>query len=945
MQVQRESFLFMMTRAVIVWAIIALTCITAWAQEVGSVTGLVVDAETGEPMLGVSVMLEGTTMGAATDLDGNYRIQNVPPGTYTLVSNYIGYAKVNVTGVIVDGGKLTTMNMQMRSEALEIGEVVIEARMMNNTEASLLSIQKKSPSLSDGISAEQIKRSPDSDAADAVKRVTGITVVGDKYVFVRGMGERYNNTRLNGTTIASPEPLKRTVPFDIISANLLDNIVVSKTATPDQPGDFGGGSVQLATKEFPEKLTFQVSTTSSYNDQTSFRDFNTYHGGNQDWMGVDDDSRAIPARVMELTADPAWQTNTTLQRELAKEFSNIWEPRGISTPLNASRNVAIGNQSTILGKPLGYLLSLTYANSYSRRDDRQFAYTARTDSIEGTVIVPYEDYNVNHSTRSVNWGGILDLNTKLSPLHKLSLKSMYNRGADDEVRITEGYGGDGELFRNYRLSWTERSLLTSQLKGSHELTSVLNSRLEWTGSLSKATYDQPDRRDVAYIFDDAENAWLFWASTTSGYRRFAEMDDDVLEGQLDWTFPLPFVKQESSKLKFGGLARQMDRQFPTRKFQMSYDREAGTEAMDFALPPEVIYSPESIEKYFALSEITSTLDSYEATMDVTAGYAMADVLFAKRWRAIGGVRVEKTDQYFRTFPYPGSAAQAYDDGGPKHTDWLPSLNLTYKVNDQVNLRAAASKTIANPDYAEIVPTEDNDYFEGGAKRGNPDLKYTRITNGDLRAEYYPSPGENLSVGVFIKQIKDPIEHILVPNGASVILRPDNLVDATNIGGEIEFRKGLGFLPGSVSDWSQYFSVIGNLTLVSSEVELDGEPYSVENPQSALTSAKRPMMGQSDYVINATLAFDQPVWGSSVRLLFNTFGERISRVGGYGIPDTYEQPFSKLDLSYNQRLSAYWSVKFQAINILNPEVKYLTGQEPLTSYKLGRTIAAGITYSI
>ena len=218
-------------------------------------------------------------------------------------------------------------------------------------------------------------------------------------------------------------------------------------------------------------------------------------------------------------------------------------------------------------------------------------------------------------------------------------------------------------------------------------------------------------------------------------------------------------------------------------------------------------------------------------------------------------------------------------------------------------------------------------------------------NGDLRAELYPSPGENLSVGLFVKEIKDPIEHILVPNGASVILRPDNLVDATNIGGEIEFRKSFDFLAGRVGDWSQYFSVIGNVTLISSEVKLKGQAYSIENPQGALTSSKRPMMGQSDYVINGTVAFDQPRWGTSVRLLFNTFGERISRVGGYGIPDTYEQPFARLDLAYNQRLSAYWSVKFQAVNILNPEVKYLTGQEPLATYKLGRTIAAGITYSL
>ena len=800
--------------------VICLLAAASWgfAQETGVVEGTAVDAETGESMFGVALMLEGTTLGSTSDLDGKYHIANIPVGNYTLVANYIGYSKISITGVVVASDKPTAINVQMKSAAIEIGEVVIEAREVSNTEASLLSIQKRAPSLSDGISAEQIKKSPDSDAAAAVKRVTGITVVGDKYVFVRGMGERYNNTRLNGTTIASPEPLKRTVPFDIISANLLDNIVVSKTATPDQPGDFAGGSVQLTTKEFPEHLTFQVSTTSSYNDQTSLKGFNSYQGGNSDWLAIDDGSRAIPDQVLNQTADPSWQTNTPLRRELAKEFSNIWEPRGISAPLNASRNLSVGNQATVLGKPLGYLLSMAYEDAYTRRDEQQFAYSAR-DSAGTTLIVPYEDFSIDRSTRSVSWGGILDLNMKLSPIHKLSLKTLYTRGSDDEVRITQGFDGEQRYLRNYRLSWTERSLLTSQLKGSHELAPIMNSRFEWTASLSQASYDQPDRRDVAYLYDDAQNAWQLWTSTTSGYRRFAKMDDDVIEGQADWTIPLKLLGDPSSKLKAGTLVRHMDRQFPTRKFQIRYERETGTEAMNSTLPPEVIYAPESIDQYFVLAEISTTLDSYEANMNVAAGYLMTDLLLGRKWRAVGGVRVESTDQHFRTFPYPGSTADDQLEGGPKHTDVLPSLNLTYKLSDRVNLRAAGSMTIANPDYAEIVPTQDDDYFEGGSKEGNPNIKHTRILNGDLRAELYPAPGENLSAGLFVKQLKDPIEHVLIPSGANVVLRPENLVDATNIGGELEFRKSLEFLRERVGNWSQYFSVIGNLTLISSEVKL------------------------------------------------------------------------------------------------------------------------------
>ncbi|RPH93319.1 TonB-dependent receptor, partial [candidate division KSB1 bacterium] len=330
----------------------------------GSLNGLIVEAETGEPLIGVNVMLQGTSLGAASDLDGRFQVRNIPAGTYDVAATAIGYAKLTVSHVVISGGKSETLNLQLTAEAVNMREVVIEATQVNNTEASLLSIQKKAPAVSDGISAEQIKKSSDADASGAVKRVTGVTIVGDKYVYVRGMGERYNNTRLNGAAIASPEPLKRTVPFDIIPANLLDNVIVSKTATPDQPGDFAGGSVQLNTREFPEKLIFSASANSSYNTQTSLKSFNSYPGGNKDWLGLDDGGRGIPGYV----SDGNWLGNAERERQAAQSFGNYaFGPVKSSAPLNGSRSISFGNQSQILGRPLGYLLSLNYSSSYSRR--------------------------------------------------------------------------------------------------------------------------------------------------------------------------------------------------------------------------------------------------------------------------------------------------------------------------------------------------------------------------------------------------------------------------------------------------------------------------------------------------------------------------------------------------------------------------------------------------
>lgn len=926
--------------------LLLFAAIPSFAQTGGIVEGLIVDAETGEAMIGVSVMIQGTTMGAASDLDGRFRVMNIPVGKYLLAATAIGYARVTIQDVIVDDGKVTTLNFQMKSDAVELGEVVIEAKMVNNTEASLLSLQKRASAVSDGISAEQIKKSPDSDAADAVKRVTGVTVVGDKYVFVRGMGERYNNTRLNGATIASPEPLKRVVPFDILPANLLDNIVVHKTFTPDQPGDFAGGSVQLNTKEFPEKLTFSASSTLGYNDQSSLEEFMTYRGGNKDWLGIDD-ARCIPDEVNRATQDPLWQTNGGLQKTLSKAFSNTWEPRPSWAPFNGSRSFSLGNQIPVAGKPLGYLLSFSHSGSYSRRTERQYGYTAASDTAAGTTeLLQYQDLSVDRSAKSVNWGGILDLNYRLSDRHKIGLKSLYTRSADDEARIIDGVTKEDRLYRNYRLTWTDRSVSQSQLRAAHELPRLLDSRLEWSAVYSRATYNQPDRRDLHFTRVQADEPWQWLLNSDNGFRRFGEMDDDVYEVTLDWSMPMKPFGAKSSRLKLGGLYRTMDRKFDTRKFYNEFVNNPDRPLPDLSLPPELLLSDNYIDTFFVLKEITRTLDSYEADMTVGAGYMMTDLSLHRDWRMVGGIRIENTNQHFETYPYPGSVTEEFAEGGPKHTDIMPSVSVTYKVNENLNLRAAGSMTIANPDYAELVPTEDDDYFEGATKYGNPDLKHTKIFNADLRAEHYPTPGENVSLGLFYKSLQDPIEMVLIPSGATERLQPQNLVDAYNIGAEFEFRKSLAMLSSRVGDWASYFSVIGNLTLISSNVVLKDDPYDPRDGTTGLlTNDERPLMGQSEYVINTAIAFEHPGWGNSARLLFNTFGKRISQVGGYGLPDTYEQPFDKIDIACSQRLGIRWTAKFQATNLLNSEVKYQTGDKPFTSYKVGRTFSLGLSYTI
>ncbi|RPH93616.1 TonB-dependent receptor, partial [candidate division KSB1 bacterium] len=550
-----------------------------------------------------------------------------------------------------------------------------------------------------------------------------------------------------------------------------------------------------------------------------------------------------------------------------------------------------------------------------------------------------QDLQVDRSVHSVGWGGILDLNLRLEANHKLSLKSLYTRSADDEARVANGTI-ETITYRNYRLTWTERSLLTSQMKGAHDLPELWGSRIEWTGAYSRGGYDQPDRRDLSYVLDQGSEIYQVLFYGASGIRRYAKMRDDVYEGMLDWTLPLDMLKAPSSRIKFGAAYRSLDRAFPTNIFYFMDVTDPDLPQMDRSLPPEAIFSEESVRRNFRLDIQRNNLDSYNADMTAAAAYAMGDMLLGNRWRVIGGVRVEDTDQHYETFPYLGSTSAEISKGGPKHTDILPSLNVTYKAGEKLNIRAAASMTIANPDYAEIVPTTDAEFIQGRERQGNPEIKHSKITNLDLRSDYYPSVGENLSFGMFYKDIRDPIEWVLTNGGSAQLTTiPENFARAHNLGVELEFRKSLAMLVPRVGNWISCFSLIGNVSLVSSRVDLTGEG------QYVLTNEHRPLIEQSPYVVNGTLAFDQPKWGSSVRLMYNTFGKRISAVGALGLDDTYEMPFDKLDLTCMQKLDSHWLVKVQGTNLLNSSVEYQSRGYIIQKYKLGRTLSMGFSYTL
>ena len=916
---------------------LAFTGISIHAQDMGKIQGVVVDAETGEPLIGANVVIKDETgvpiYGTSTDLDGRFAL-TAPTGTHNVEFSYISYATKTVTGVELKTDAPTSLNISLPPEAMQADEIVVTARAVQDSEVSMLGIQQKAPVVTDGISAELMSRAASSDAGDALKRVTGITIV-DKFVYVRGLGERYSNTQVNGADIPSPEPNKRVVPMDIFPAGLLENIQVSKTFSPDQPGDFSGGSVQIKTRDFPSEFTLSVSTSAGYHSQTSFKDIQTYDGGSRDFFGIDDGTRALPDMIKTQAADQPVRKSGRFTPEIGfsseeiqqfgQAFTNVWQPKTETAPVNQGYSISIGNAIGGSERELGYVFSFTYDNSFNNRSENWNSFRITADPSGEQVLTPFTSYEVNSTTNNILWGLLFNSSLRLSPLHKISLKTLFNRNTDNEARTYTGYNSDrGTNLRDFRLRFVERGIFTGQLSGEHH---IFNSNIDWLYSLSKATRDEPDNREVLY--EDRNGSWTFFDITQSGSRFFFDLVDNAQSGKLDWTIPFTGFNSLSSKIKLGGKTLSKDRTFDARRFR--FEQSSGIRRhVDLTLDPEEIFISDNIAPgRFELRETTRNVDNYSASQTTRAAYAMTDLQFSGQWRFVGGLRVEQSKQELTSFD-PFSTTVDPIEVTLDNTDILPGLNLVYKLNDRTNFRTAYSRTLARPDFRELAPFEFTDFIGGRAVSGNPELQRSSIDNFDFRFEMFPRLGELVAISAFYKKFHDPIEQIIRPT-AQLSVTFQNAKAATNYGIEFEFRRRLDILSPSLEP----LSINTNVTLVKSQIEI--------NPDIGVqTSNERALQGQSPYAVNVTLSYDKPDQDFQANLLYNVFGRRISEVGAQGLPDVFEQPRHQLDFNMKKKFG-HFAFKVSTKNLLDSKVLFKQKEGIFREYKIGRSLSLGISY--
>lgn len=950
----------------------------AAAQETGAIAGTIVDDENGETLIGASAVVVGTTTGSAADLDGRYEITGLEPGTYDVRFSYTGFQAQTVEGVEVTVGETTTVDATLSSESVGLDEVTVTAEAARNSEAGLLKSRQKASGVSDAISAETISQSGSSNAADAMEKVTGASVRDGKYVTVRGLGGRYSNTTLNGVELPSSDPEQKAVQFDLFSADLLDNIVTLKTFTPDRPGNFSGGLVDIGTKSFPGDLNVTVSSSVSFSPQVQFSDdFLTYPGGEWDWLAFDDGSRDIPSILRGVSPgtipdSPAQADNPGNPQEAAlandldrfsRSFNGTMAPTRSTAPIDQSYSLSLGNQADLFGRSLGYVMSLSYSRSssfYENGETGRYVFRGQdADDLQGRIVL-----DDSKGSTEVNIGGLANFAYKITPSNEVTLNALYSRSGTSEARLQQGrwfelgLNDENSTLFNRTLEYTQRDLYSFQLQGEHFLPGLLNSTIEWDGAYAQTQQNQPDLRFFAStrVVRPAQGDTVY-SGSSSGFqdpsRLYRDLDETRASGSADVTIPFNFLPGGRGNLKFGGLYSQTDRDFGERFFSFNGPEFAsgirfdGDENAYFSEANRGIVGTDSRGDYIyglSVDDQTNPNNNYTGELNVAAGYLMAEVPITKSLRAIGGVRLETTDL---------SVVSQDSSGAINTTDLLPSLNLVYEIGENMNIRVASTRTLARPTFREIAPFSSFEYILGELFNGNPALERTLITNADVRWEWFTRPGEILAVSGFYKHLENPIERTIL--GTNRQIKYVNVPSAQIFGAEFEARTQLDYFGNAF----RHFSVGGNLSLVQSSIDIpcevegsDGEcqrgELAVRRTIDPDAESTRELQGQSPYLINLNLSYENPDSGTSVGLFFDVFGERLSSVSVGGTSDVYEQPRPGLDLTISQSFMGAWSVKAKAKNMLGSSYeevyKFNDREFVFQQYELGRSFSLGLTYT-
>jgi TonB-dependent receptor len=894
--------------------------------QAGSISGVVKDKNNNNPLESAKVMLMGVNKMAIVDAAGAFSFPSVEQGTYVMEVRFMGYLSQKVENITVKAGQNTVVNFDMDNATKNEKDVKVIFQTKPKGDAEITKMQLNQGGLVDGINKSTFIKTPDARVSDVFKRISGASVQDNKFVVVRGLSDRYNFALINGASLPSTESDRKAFAFDIFPSNMLENLFVMKSATPELPGEFAGGVIDIKTLEPRDEAFQNIQIGGAYNSITTFNNFKTYASGNSDIFGLGSNTRQIPEGLPS-TAEFNGLTSSQ-KAEYAKKIPNSWGTSNMTALPNLSLQYSIGNMFKLKNKQkFGYVFAYSYTNNFqfnyvTRREFEETASSAKPSTINELRDSAY--------TQSVLNTGMLNLKYQLNPKNDIQLKTMYSISADDKVNIRNGKRNmdisEPYNEKSTNIWYTQNNLLTSQLIGNHTIKDKI--KLSWNTGISDISRQIPFLRRTVYQQTDTTQPYFAViqpndiSTLGAGNMFWSNLDERIYSGRYDASYQLG---NEDSKnyLKAGGMHQYRTRSFEARNLGFSKLDPSGS-SNNFKdslllLPEDQIFSAENLgvmadgQGGFKLEEGTNVDDSYQASSFLNAGYAMIDARLLSKLRIVAGARLESYNQQFNYIEFGSNAEKNLDT---TVVDILPSINLTYSFTKRFQFRASASRTLSRPEFRELAPFTFYNFLNDNLTSGDPKLQRALINNYDARLEYFPGEGQVISVSGFYKDFQNPIELILrTGTSGTPELYYRNVGAVQSYGAEVEYRMKLDFLSKDTSSFWKNFTFYTNASLIKSQVDLSDVSGQEEYPNSS-----RPMQGQSPFIINAGLFYSNEN-ALNVSLSYNLVGQRIAIAGSVQEPSVWENGRNVLDFQISKTFKDKYEVKLNVKDALAQDLVF------------------------
>lgn len=879
--------------------------ITSWAQK-GAIEGVVYDRLRNETLVGANVIIENTTTGTITDFDGHFILPNLNPGHYNILVSFISYQPVILQNIIVEANKSTTIKVDLEEITTAIEGVTVTATRKTNTEVAMISTIKASLTVTSGISAQQITRSQDRDASEVIRRVPGVSIIDDRFVVVRGLNQRYNNAWVNNASTPSSEADQKAFSFDVIPSAMIDNMVIYKSPSPELPADFTGGFIKIFTKNMPDEDFFSIGYATGFNTSTNYNNFQLITKGKTDWLGIDDGTRNLPSSFpSSLKGLPSSKLAS-----LGQSLNTYWAPQNIQAVPDQKINISFGKKWQKGNKRLGNITSITYSNSFESEDIIHKEFQVQ---LEPGIMPPINhNYIDSNFTRKVKIGLLHNWSFFTGKGSKIEFRNLFNLIGKSNTVIRNGFNGhEGYTIRSYQDNFQSRITYSSQLGGEHRWGENQMNKIDWVAGYSFSYKNEPDLKQLRTTLQDEPliphyNEYFAAVGITPSVSDAGRLYMKLIEhtGSLGVNYERKIkIRNWEPTIKSGAYGEFRSRSFDARILGFSKNASY-TESV--WLPITKIFSAENINTSpdgFLLRESTSKSDSYNVTSELGSAYVAVSTSITKKLSFYGGARVELVNLTLDSYDRYGRPVQVKD----KSIDVFPSANLTYNFNEKNLIRLAAGLSVNRPEYREIAPFYFYSFADEAEYVGNTNLKNCHVSNFDFRWELYPSASETFSIGLFYKRFDGPIELVFKPAGARPLFTYNNAEGAYSFGSEIDLRKSLQAIP-ALKD----FFVVLNAAYIHSRVTF---------PKGSIFR-DRSMQGQSPYVINAGLFYQNEKQKLSISIQYNIIGDRILAVGipfqneEQDIPDYYEKHQHLVDITISKEFGKRIEVKAGVKNLLN-----------------------------